>query len=64
MDDRPEHVFYQIDLLKQLKLDVPQVVALVLRLRQQGIRLPDPIIHVEQCIDALTAVREEDYGTY
>lgn len=64
MDDRPERVFYQIDLLKQLKLDVPQVVALVLRLRQQGIHLPDPIIHVEQCIDALTAVREEDYGTY
>ncbi|MET1248274.1 energy-coupling factor transporter ATPase [Sporolactobacillus sp. STCC-11] len=59
LDDRPENVFYQIDLLKRLKLDVPQISELVVRLRRRGIHLPDQVTQVDQCVDALVAALEE-----
>lgn len=59
LDDCPENVFYQIDLLKRLKLDVPQISELMVRLRHRGIHLPDQITQVDQCIDALVAALEE-----
>ncbi|SFG52993.1 energy-coupling factor transporter ATPase [Sporolactobacillus nakayamae] len=59
LDDSPENVFYQIDLLKRLKLDVPQISELVVRLRRRGIHLPDQITQVDQCVDALVAALEE-----
>jgi energy-coupling factor transport system ATP-binding protein len=59
LDDCPENVFYQIDLLKRLKLDVPQISELMVRLRRRGIHLPDQVTRVDQCVDALVTALEE-----
>jgi energy-coupling factor transport system ATP-binding protein len=59
LDDCPENVFYQIDLLKRLKLDVPQISELMVRLRRRGIHLPDQVTRVDQCVDALITALEE-----
>jgi energy-coupling factor transport system ATP-binding protein len=59
LDDEPANVFYQVDLLKRLKLDVPQITELCLRLRKKGIHLTDRITSVDQCAEALIAALEE-----
>jgi energy-coupling factor transport system ATP-binding protein len=62
LDDEPANVFYQVDLLKRLKLDVPQITELCLRLRKKGIPLTDRITSVDQCAEALIAALEEQNG--
>jgi energy-coupling factor transport system ATP-binding protein len=62
LDDEPANVFYQVDLLKRLKLDVPQITELCLRLRKKGIHLTDRITSVDQCAEALIAALEEQNG--
>lgn len=62
LDDEPANVFYQVDLLKRLKLDVPQITELCLRLRKKGIHLMDRITSVDQCAEALIAALEEQNG--
>ena len=49
MDDVPKSVFMQVDELKKLGLDVPQVTELVHMLRAEGFDLPQDIIDVEEC---------------
>lgn len=62
LDDEPANVFYQVDLLKRLKLDVPQITELCLRLRKKGIHIMDRITSVDQCAEALIAALEEKNG--
>ncbi|EST12794.1 energy-coupling factor transporter ATPase [Sporolactobacillus laevolacticus] len=62
LDDEPANVFYQVDLLKRLKLDVPQITELCLRLRKKGIHIMDRITSVGQCAEALIAALEEQNG--
>lgn len=62
LDDEPANVFYQVDLLKRLKLDVPQITELCLRLRKKGIHIMDRITSVDQCAEALIAALEEQNG--
>lgn len=53
MDNTPKKVFSHVDELKSLGLDVPQVTELVHLLKQNGFDLPDDIITVEECSEAL-----------
>lgn len=53
MDDVPKKVFSQVERMKELGLDVPQVTELVHHLRQQGIDLPGDIITEDECVKAL-----------
>lgn len=53
MDDEPKMVFKRVEELKGLGLDVPQVTELVHILREKGIKLPDDIIDVEECVKYL-----------
>lgn len=53
MDDVPKKVFSDVDRIKETGLDVPQVTELVRYLRAEGIDLPDDIITVEECVDAI-----------
>lgn len=53
MDNTPKNVFSHVDELKSLGLDVPQVTELVHLLKQNGFDLPDDIITVEECSEAL-----------
>lgn len=53
LDGTPKEVFAQVELLKQLGLDVPQVTLLTHNLRNMGYDLPDDIISLDECADEL-----------
>lgn len=53
MDDTPKKVFSQTEKVKATGLDVPQVTELVHALRKEGIDLPEDIINVQECADAI-----------
>ncbi len=53
IDNVPKKVFSQVEKIKSIGLDVPQVTELVFRLKGFGIELPDDIITVEECKQAI-----------
>lgn len=53
MDDTPKKVFSDIDKIKETGLDVPQVTELVHHLISEGVDLPDDIITVDECVEAI-----------
>ncbi|MBQ8582501.1 MAG: energy-coupling factor transporter ATPase [Ruminococcus sp.] len=53
LDGTPEEVFAHVELLKKMRLDVPQVTELVHELRKEGFELPADIITEEECVEAL-----------
>lgn len=56
MQGTPREIFSQVEKLKSLRLDVPQVTLLSYELQKRGIRLPDGILTTDELIEALTAV--------
>lgn len=48
MQGMPREIFSQVEKLKQLRLDVPQVTLLAHELKKQGFNLPDGILTVEE----------------
>ncbi len=52
-DGTPKEVFTEVELLKSVGLDVPQVTELVYELRQEGIDLPQDILTEDECYQAL-----------
>ena len=57
MQGTPREIFSQVERLKELRLDVPQVTLLAYELQKSGINLPDGILTVEELTRALLAVR-------
>ena len=53
MEGTPREIFSQVEKLKSLRLDVPQVTLLAYELQQRGIALPDGILTTEELVDAL-----------
>lgn len=53
MEGTPREIFSQVEKLKSLRLDVPQVTLLAYELQQRGIALPDGILTTEELSDAL-----------
>ena len=53
MDGTPRQVFSQVEALRRVELDVPQPTELCYRLRQEGAPLPDGVLTVEECVEAL-----------
>ncbi len=53
MDDVPKKVFSQVEKMKELGLDVPQVTELVYRLKKEGYDLDGEIITEDECVKAL-----------
>ena len=51
MQGKPREIFVQVDKIKSIGLDVPQVTELVYELRKDGIEIPDDILSVEECIE-------------
>jgi len=49
----PKEVFKNVEKIKELGLDVPQVTELVYKLKQEGIELPDDILTVEELVRLL-----------
>lgn len=53
MDDVPKKVFSQVEKMKELGLDVPQVTELVYGLKKEGYDLDGEIITEDECVKAL-----------
>lgn len=53
MEGTPREIFSQVEKLKELRLDVPQVTLLTHELKQSGLALPDGILTIEELIQAL-----------
>ncbi|MCM1122173.1 MAG: energy-coupling factor transporter ATPase [Eubacterium sp.] len=57
MQGTPREIFSQVDKLKELRLDVPQVTLLAHELQKSGVRLPDGILTVDELTRELLAVQ-------
>lgn len=53
MQGTPREVFSQVEKLKSLRLDVPQVTMLAYGLKQRGLPLPDGILSIRELTEAL-----------
>ena len=57
MEGTPEEIFSQVEKLKELRLDVPQVTELAHELRQKGVPLPPCILDLDTLVKELVKVR-------
>ena len=53
MQGTPREIFSQVEQLKKLRLDVPQVTLLAYELKKKGLPLPDGILTREELLQAL-----------
>ncbi len=53
LDGKPSEVFSQVELLKNIGLDVPQPTELCYELNKLGFNLPNDILFADECADAL-----------
>lgn len=58
-DDTPRVVFSNVQKLKSVGLDVPQVTELAYMLRNEGYEMPNDILSVEDCVSELVKLLEE-----
>ena len=61
-DDTPKKVFSQVEKVKSVGLDVPQVTELAHFLRGRGFDLPEDIITVKECADCIEALLRAKKG--
>jgi energy-coupling factor transport system ATP-binding protein len=59
LDGNPREVFYHVELLKSIGLDVPQATQLMFELRKCGYSVKADVLDDEECIDELTKLLEE-----
>ena len=57
MEGTPREIFSQVERLKELRLDVPQVTLLAYELKKRGVKLPDGILTIKELADALTDLK-------
>ena len=53
LDGTPREVFAQVEVLRAVGLDVPPATELCWHLRQTGVSLPQDVLNVEECIEAI-----------
>ena len=53
MQGTPREIFSQVDLLKEYRLDVPQVTILADELRKRGLDIPAGILKIEELVEIL-----------
>ncbi|WP_313756278.1 energy-coupling factor transporter ATPase [Tissierella sp.] len=53
MEGTPKEVFKQVDKVKELGLDVPQVTELVYELRKEGLDIKEDILSIEELVELL-----------
>ena len=58
LDGAPREVFSHVQQLRDIELDVPQPTELCYRLNQEGMGLPEGILTVEECAEALLRLWE------
>ncbi len=58
MQGTPREIFSQVEKLKELRLDVPQVTLLAHELRKKRVMLPEGILTTEELVEALLGKRK------
>ena len=58
LEGTPKEVFSQVERLKELRLDVPQVTLLAYELQKSGLALPDGILTAEELKSELKKLRD------
>ncbi len=58
MEGAPRDIFSQVERLKELRLDVPQVTLLSYELQKRGVRLPNGILTIEELTKELEQLRK------
>lgn len=53
MEGTPREIFSQVEKLKELRLDVPQVTLLAYELQKSGLQLPDGILTIDELVEIL-----------
>ena len=53
MEGTPKEIFSEVEKLRELRLDVPQVTACAHELKKRGLKLPDGILTKEELVKAL-----------
>ncbi len=53
MEGTPREIFSQVEKLKELRLDVPQVTLLAHELKKSGLNIPDGILTTQELVKAL-----------
>lgn len=53
MEGTPRQIFSQVDKLKELRLDVPQVTELAYELKKEGLPVKDGIIRNEEFVEEI-----------
>lgn len=53
MQGTPREIFSQVEKLKELRLDVPQVTLLAYELRKKGLPIPEGILTIEELVDEI-----------
>ena len=59
LDGTPKEVFKNVEKLKSLSLDVPQVTELAYELRKMGIEISDDVLTVDECFDEIIRILGE-----
>lgn len=59
LDGTPKEVFKNVEKLKSLGLDVPQVTELAYELRKMGIEISDDVLMVDECFDEIIRILGE-----
>lgn len=57
MQGTPKKVFSQVETMKKIGLDVPQVTELAYELRKEGININSEILNIDEMVDALCQLR-------
>ena len=59
LDGTPKEVFKNVEKLKSLGLDIPQVTELAYELRKMGIEISDDVLTVDECFDEIIRILGE-----
>ena len=57
MQGSPRDIFSQVDELRELRLDVPQVTLLAWELKKKGLDIPDGILTIDELVNSLKRLR-------
>ena len=58
LDGQPKEVFTHVETLKKVGLDVPQATELCFELRKAGVNIPQDVLTVEECVEAVSRLLE------
>ncbi len=62
MQGTPREIFSEVERLKELRLDVPQVTMLAYELQKKGLPLPNGILTIEELVEGITELYNKSRG--